>query len=117
MKNTFGNRVTVTLFGESHGPSIGVVVDGLPAGMEVDTLYIKKMLTRRRPVGMISTMRREADAFVIESGVFEGRTTGTPVCIQIPNEDTRSGDYSSTRWLARPSHADYTANRKYHGFE
>lgn len=117
MKNTFGSRVTVTLFGESHGPSVGVVVDGLPAGMVVDTDCIESMLNRRRPVGAISTARREADAFVIESGVFEGRTTGTPVCIRIPNEDTRSEDYGATRWLARPSHADYTANQKYHSFE
>ncbi len=117
MKNTFGNRVTVTLFGESHGPSVGVVLDGLAPGMSVDTTYIEKMLSRRRPAGAISTTRQEKDPFVIESGVFEGRTTGTPVCIRIPNEDTRSGEYSATRWLARPSHADYTANQKYHGFE
>ncbi len=117
MKNTFGNRVTVTLYGESHGPSIGVVVDGLAPGMPVDTAVIDALLARRRPAGAISTARCEQDAYTIESGVFAGRTTGTPVCIRIPNEDTRSADYGDTRWLARPSHADYTAYQKYHGFE
>lgn len=117
MKNTIGNNMTVTLFGESHGSSIGVVLDGLAPGMPVDEALIEKMLSRRRPSGEISTARQEPDPFVIESGVFEGRTTGTPVCIRIPNSDTRSKDYSATRWLARPSHADYTANQKYHGYE
>ena len=117
MKNTFGNNVTVTLFGESHGSYIGVVIDGLAPGMPVDTAYIENLLSKRRPSGGISTSRREPDPFVIESGVFEGRTTGTPVCIRIPNSDTRSSDYSATRWLARPSHADYTANQKHHGYE
>ena len=117
MKNTIGNHVSVTLFGESHGPSIGVVVDGLAPGMPVDEECIAAMLTRRRPVGAVSTARREPDAFVIESGVWQGYTTGTPVCIRIPNTDTRSDDYAATRWLARPSHADYTAHQKYHGFE
>ena len=117
MKNTVGSSVAVTLFGESHGPSIGVVIDGLAPGMQVDEAFIKKMLSRRRPTGAISTSRQEQDLFVIESGVFEGHTTGTPVCIRIPNSDTRSADYSNNRYLARPSHADYTANQKYHGYE
>jgi len=117
MKNTFGHNVSVTLFGESHGPSIGIVIDGLAPGLTVDEAYIAQLLTRRRPTGAISTARQEADPFVIESGVFEGKTTGTPICIRIPNEDTRSKDYSATRHLARPAHADYTASCKYHGFE
>ena len=117
MKNTIGNNVAVTLFGESHGPSIGVVIDGLAPGMEVNATTIEKMLSRRRPSGAISTSRQEADAFVIESGVFEGRTTGTPVCIRIPNQDTKSADYSKMRYLPRPSHADFAANAKYHGYE
>ena len=117
MKNTFGNHVSVTLFGESHGSSIGVVIDGLAPGMEVDEDLIRDFLSKRRPSGAISTARQEPDPFVIESGVYNGRTTGTPVCIRIPNTDTRSRDYSETRWLARPSHADYTANQKYRGFE
>ncbi len=117
MKNTIGNHVTVTLFGESHGPSIGVVVDGLAPGIPVDEAYIASLLSRRRPAGAISTARQEADPFVIESGVFEGRTTGTPVCIRIPNGDTRSQDYTRMDFNARPGHADYTARCKYHGFE
>ena len=117
MKNTFGNHVAVTLYGESHGPAIGAVVDGLAPGIPVDTAFIEKLLARRRPVGAISTARRETDAFTIESGVFQGKTTGTPICIRIPNTDTRSADYADTRFLARPSHADYTAYCKYHGFE
>ena len=117
MKNTIGNHVSVTLFGESHGPSIGVVLDGLAPGMRVDEEYITAMLAQRRPAGALSTARREPDPFVIESGVWQGYTTGTSVCIRIPNTDTRSGDYADTRWLARPSHADYTAHQKYHGFE
>jgi len=117
MKNTFGNHVCVTIFGESHGSAIGTVIDGLAPGIPVDTDFIAEVLSRRRPSGAISTARQEPDPFVIESGVFEGRTTGTPICIRIPNSDTRSKDYSATRWLARPSHADYTANQKYHGFE
>ena len=114
MKNTFGNAVSITLFGESHGPSIGCVIDGLAPGLPVDEGYIAQLLSKRRPTGAISTARQEADPFVIESGVFNGRTTGTPICIRIPNCDTRSGDYNR---LARPGHADYTAHCKYHGYE
>ncbi len=117
MRNTFGSNISCTIYGESHGAGIGVVIDGLSPGIEVDTKYIDKLLSLRRPMGVISTSRQEKDEFVIQSGVFEGRTTGTPISIFIPNSDTRSKDYSSTRWLARPSHADYTANCKYHGFE
>jgi len=117
MKNTFGNSVTTTIFGESHGKAIGVVIDGLAPGIEVDTEYMNKLLDLRRPSGAISTGRREKDEFEILSGVFEGKTTGTPICIVIPNADTRSGDYTQMQRLARPSHADYTANCKYHGFE
>lgn len=117
MKNTFGNNVSVTIFGESHGEAIGAVIDGLAPGMCVDYDYINKLLSLRRPSGSISTARQEGDNFSIVSGVFEGKTTGTPLCILIPNEDTRSKDYSDTRWLARPSHADYTSNCKYHGYE
>jgi len=117
MKNTFGNNISVTLFGESHGKAIGAVLDGLAPGMTVDEEFIRQVLSRRRPVGAISTARREPDNFVIESGVFEGKTTGTPLCIVIPNTDTRSGDYSAMSSVARPSHADFTANCKYHGYE
>lgn len=115
MKNTFGNSISVTIFGESHGPAIGCVVDGLPAELPVDTAVIDRCLAMRRPSGAISTARVEADPYVIESGVFEGRTTGTPVCIVIPNGDTKSADYSEMASVARPSHADYAAFVKYHG--
>lgn len=117
MKNTFGNSVTVTLFGESHGPSVGVLIDGLAPGLSVDEAVIAELLTRRRPQGSISTARREQDAFVVESGVFRGKTTGTPICILIPNHDTRSMDYDDADRLARPGHADLAARCKYHGFE
>lgn len=115
MKNTFGHSVSVTLFGESHGAEIGAVIDGLAPGLPVDEAFIAARLSLRRPAGKISTARQEADAFRIVSGVFEGRTTGTPLAILIPNADIRSGDYR--RGPARPGHADYTAHIKYHGFE
>ena len=117
MKNTFGNHVAVTLFGESHGSSIGVVIDGLTPGLPVDEKAIAAMLERRRPDGAISTARQEQDAFVIESGVFNGKTTGTPLCIRIPNTDVRSEDYVDAERYARPGHADLSAYYKYHGFE
>ena len=117
MKNTFGNNVSVTLFGESHGECIGAVLDGMAAGIPVDKEYISDMLLLRRPYGKISTPRSEKDEFKIVSGVFNGKTTGTPICILIPNTDTQSGDYSAFQSVARPSHADYTAFVKYSGFE
>lgn len=117
MKNTFGNVVTVTLFGESHGPAIGAVVDGLPGGIRIDEKYIAARLAQRRPSGRISTARRESDSYEILSGVFNGYTTGTPLCIIIRNEDIRSKDYEVISRLARPSHADLTAMYRYGGFE
>ncbi len=117
MKNTIGNNLTVTLFGESHGQAIGAVVDGLASGIEVCNDFIEELLSRRRPSGIISTPRAEKDNYKIVSGVFEGKTTGTPICIVIPNEDTYSKDYEATRYLLRPSHADFTANCKFGGFE
>ncbi len=117
MKNTFGSNLTLTLFGESHGPAIGAVLDGLAPGMDVDEAFIASQLTLRRPAGKIGTARREEDRFQILSGVFQGKTTGTPLTILIPNESQHSGDYEETRFLARPGHADYTAWCKYHGFE
>ena len=115
MKNTFGQNVSVTLFGESHGPQIGAVIDGLAPGIAVNGARIAEALRLRRPAGKISTARREQDEFRVVSGVFEDRTTGTPLCILIPNADTKSGDY--TRGPLRPGHADFTAWVKYHGFE
>ena len=117
MKNTFGNVLTVTIFGESHGPEIGVVLDGLASGISVSEERIRQLLSLRRPAGAISTSRVEADEFRIMSGVFEGKTTGTPLAMRIPNSNTRSKDYGESRFIARPGHADYTAHVKYHGFE
>lgn len=117
MKNVLGNNITLTLFGESHGAAIGAVIDGLSPGIPVDEERIAEKLSRRRPSSSTDTSRREPDIFKILSGVFEGKTTGTPVCIVIPNEDTKSVDYSPMREIARPAHADYTAYCKYHGFE
>ena len=117
MKNTFGNSVAVTLFGESHGEYIGAVLDGLAPGLEINSEYIAHMLTLRRPDGKISTPRREKDDFKIVSGAVCGRTTGTPLTILIPNENVQSGDYSQMKTVARPSHADYTAECKYHGYQ
>ncbi len=117
MKNTFGNNLTVTLFGESHGEAIGAVIDGIAPGITVDMGYIKKLLSLRKGLSAVSTPRREDDEPQILSGVFEGKTTGTPICIVINNADTRSKDYSATKDLARPSHADFTAECKYHGFQ
>ena len=113
MRNTFGNALSVTIFGESHGAAIGAVIDGLAPGLPVDEDFIRYQLSLRRPAGRISTARCEADEFQILSGVYEGRTTGTSVCIVIPNADKKSGDYQTE--IARPGHADYTAECKYHG--
>lgn len=117
MKNTFGQSISLTLFGESHGKTIGVVLDGLAPGIPVDGDFIASRLTLRRPAGRIATARKEADAFSVVSGVKDGFTTGTPLTILIENSDTRSKNYEATRSLARPGHADYTAFCKYHGFE
>lgn len=115
MKNTLGTNVAVTVFGESHGKAIGAVIDGLPAGVTVDEAFISHQLDLRRPFGKISTPRQETDKFQIVSGVFNNKTTGTPICIVIPNENTRSKDYNYG--IARPGHADFTAYSKYNGFE
>lgn len=117
MKNTFGTSVAVTLLGESHGEYIGAVLDGLAPGIAVDDSYIANMLTLRRPSGKISTPRKERDPYKIVSGVYSGKTTGTPITILIPNENVKSGDYAQMQTLARPSHADFAAECKYHGFQ
>ena len=117
MKNTFGTSVSVTVFGESHGEAIGAVIDGIAPGLTVDYGYIDLQLARRRPSSGVDTARQEKDEYKIVSGVFEGRTTGTPIAIIIPNTDTRSKDYSKIKDTPRPSHADYAARMKYHGYE
>ena len=117
MKNSFGNALTVTLFGESHGEAIGAVIDGLSPGIEICEDYINKMMDMRRPLGDISTPRKESDRVEIVSGIFNGYTTGTPVCILIKNENKKNSDYGESLDMPRPSHADYTARCKYHGYE
>lgn len=116
MKNVFGSSISVTLFGESHGEQIGAVLDGVAPGIAIDMDFICKQLELRKPYGKISTQRVEADEPHIVSGVFEGKTTGTPICILFENNNTKSKDYSKTKDLMRPGHADYTALQKYHGF-
>lgn len=117
MKNSIGNSIAVTVFGESHGEYIGAVIDGLAPGIRIDDAYIKAKLAQRRPSGRISTARVEADEYKIVSGVFEGYTTGTPLTALIPNTNKKSEDYKDISRIARPSHADYTARVKYHGYE
>ena len=117
MKNTFGNNVTFTLFGESHGEEIGVVIDGLAPGVAINKEFIDSQLAKRRPSGKISTGRVEPDPYRIVSGVHNGYSTGTPICILIPNTNTRSKDYGKMEDIPRPGHADYTAFCKYHGFQ
>ena len=117
MKNTFGNNISITLFGESHGEAIGCVLDGIAPGIEVDEDFIADQMEKRKGINAISTPRREADKVRILSGVFEGKTTGTPIALMIENQSQHSKDYSATKDLARPSHADYTAECKYHGYQ
>lgn len=114
MSNTYGTLFKITTFGESHGKSLGVIIDGCPAGLPIDETFIQQELDRRKPgQSKITTQRRESDSFHIQSGVFEGRATGTPLMILIPNEDQRSRDYSHIADRYRPSHADYTYQAKY----
>lgn len=117
MKNTFGNNISVTLFGESHGDAIGCVIDGLAPGIKIDREYIKNCLLQRAARSDISTPRKEADEPIILSGVRNDFTEGTPVCIIIKNENVNSGAYSDYEFTPRPSHADLTAEYKYHGYQ
>ena len=114
MSNSYGKLFKITSFGESHGPAIGVVIDGCPAGLEIDEAFIQSELNRRRPgQSKITTQRKEDDTFKILSGVFEGKSTGTPIALVIDNQDQRSKDYSHIAEAFRPSHADYTYEAKY----
>ena len=117
MKDTFGYSISLTLAGESHGAGIVAVLSGMAPGIPVDEEFIAAQLTKRRPAGAISSARQEGDKFEILSGVFNGFTTGTPIAILIRNENTKSKDYSEISVTARPGHADYTAQCKYHGFQ
>ncbi|WP_110600983.1 chorismate synthase [Salinicola lusitanus] len=112
--NTFGKLFTVTTFGESHGPALGAIVDGCPPGLEIGEADLQVDLDRRRPgSSRHTTQRREPDQVKILSGVFEGRTTGTPIGLLIENTDQRSKDYSKIAEQFRPAHADYTYHHKY----
>lgn len=112
--NSIGQLFRLTTFGESHGTAIGGVVDGCPAGLCLDVEAIQKELDRRKPgQSSITTARKESDTVQILSGVFEGKTTGTPIGFMIPNEDQRSKDYSNLKEVYRPSHADFTYDSKY----
>ncbi len=112
--NTFGQIFRLTTFGESHGEAIGGVVDGMPAGIEIDVDFIQQELARRRPgQSSITTSRKEADQVELLSGVFEGRSTGCPIGFIVRNQNQHSADYDNMRQLFRPSHADYTYYYKY----
>ena len=112
--NTFGQVFRITTYGESHGTGIGVVIDGCPAGIEIDIQLIQKELDRRKPgQSKVTTQRKEADQAIIQSGVFEGKSTGTPIAIYIKNKDQKSKDYSHIADTYRPSHADMVYDKKY----
>src|SRR6478609_4001687 len=114
MSNTFGQLFRVTTWGESHGGAIGAVIDGCPAQLALSEADIQPELDRRAPgQSRLVTQRKESDTVQILSGVFEGRTLGTPISLLIPNEDQRSGDYAEIAEKYRPSHADYTYDAKF----
>jgi len=112
--NTFGQLFKITTFGESHGPAIGVIIDGCPAQLPIDLDFIQSELDKRKPgQSRITTQRKESDTVQVLSGIFEGKSTGTPISLLIPNEDHRSKDYEHNKDVYRPSHADYTYDVKY----
>ncbi|MGV3509099.1 MAG: chorismate synthase, partial [Sphingobacteriaceae bacterium] len=112
--NSFGQLFRITTFGESHGEAIGVIIDGCPSNIEVDIDFIQSELDKRKPgQSKITTQRKESDTAQILSGVFDGKTTGTPIALLIPNEDHRSKDYDHNKDIFRPSHADFTYQSKY----
>ncbi len=114
MSNSWGKLWRITTYGESHGPAIGVIIDGCPAGLTIDTDQVQAALDKRKPgQSALSTERKENDRVVIESGIFEGVTTGTPIHLKIKNKDARSKDYEAIRQVYRPSHADYSYEAKY----
>lgn len=107
MSGTWGEKLCVSIFGESHSQAIGIVIDGLPSGFEIDLDAVARETARRAPGGTLSTPRKEADEVKIVSGLFRGKTTGTPLCGLIYNTDTKSSDYEALKDVMRPSHADY----------
>ena len=113
-KSSFGNHFTVTTWGESHGKALGAVVDGCPAGLSLNEEDIQKFLDRRKPgQSRYTTTRKEGDLVEILSGVFEGKTTGTPISLIVRNTDQRSRDYGNIAYTYRPGHADFTFDAKY----
>ncbi len=115
--NSIGNRLVLTSFGESHGKVVGAVLDGCPAGLELDEKDIQKMLDQRRPgQSILATQRKEGDIVEIISGVFRGFTTGAPISMIIKNSDQKSNDYENLRTQLRPGHSDYPAMIKYNKF-
>ncbi len=117
MSDTYGHSLRLTVFGESHGPAIGAVVEGLCPGAVIDPDFMRAQMDKRRPQGKISTARTEADAVRIVSGLYRGAATGTALTLLIENTNTRSGDYEKTASLLRPGHADFTAFAKYGGHQ
>jgi chorismate synthase len=112
--NSFGTLFKLTTFGESHGPAIGGIIDGCPAGLEIDLTAVQQALDRRKPgQSKLTTQRKEADRVEFLSGIFEGRTTGTPIGFKIDNEDAKGKDYDHLKAAYRPSHADFTYDEKY----
>ena len=114
MSNTFGNIFRLTTFGESHGPGIGGVIDGFPAGITIDTAFVQQELNRRKPgQSQLTTSRKEADEVEFLSGIFEGKSTGCPIGFLVRNTNQHSADYDNMQNLYRPSHADFTYHKKY----
>ncbi len=117
MENSFGKLFTITSFGESHGRCVGAIIDGCPAGLSITEADIQREVNKRKPgASLAATIRVEADKVEIPSGVFEGKTTGAPICLLVWNKDVDSSEYEKMRFLPRPGHADYTASVKYGGF-
>lgn len=116
MSATWGNNFKVTIYGESHGAGVGIIIDGLPGGLSFNEKYIMSQMDRRKPgKNEFTTSRKEEDYYKVISGVFQGKTTGTPINLFIENTDTRSRDYSKTKDVMRPGHADYSGYMKYNG--
>jgi chorismate synthase len=115
MSSTYGEKIKISIFGQSHGEAIGVVMDGLPAGFAPDLDRLSAFMARRAPGGALATARKESDKPKFVSGLYEGKTCGAPLCAIIENSDTRSGDYSSIKDTPRPGHADYPAYVKHGG--
>ncbi len=114
MSNSFGKIFKISTFGESHGKAIGVVIDGCPSGIEINEKDIQLELDRRKPgQSKITTQRKESDSVEVLSGVFNGKTTGSPISLYIKNKDQKSSDYDHITTVFRPSHADYTYHKKY----